>query len=231
MFFQQRLVRQHRPGVVQMRGVLGQLGQLHGQALGQVAAGHAHRVELLQPVQDCHHFIVLHRVVRVGDFVIGSGDQVFQGHGDEAALVQGFNDDLGDHPVPVAHRRQVELPLHVADQGVRVGVALLPGVGVLAFAAGAALAHVEVVPVAVGLHRAVHQVFQGVAALHVQVRVGVVLAVIGAEILGAFLHFQQRVGLHRLLDLQAQVQRRQLQQADCLLQLGRHGQLLADLKL
>ena len=178
-----------------------------------------------------HHFIVFHRVVRVGDFVIGGGDQVFQWHGDEAALVQGFNDDLGDHPVPVAHRRQVELPLHVADQGVGVGVALLPGVGVLALAAGAALAHVEVVPVAVGLHRAVHQVFQGVAALHVQVRVGVVFRLVGAEVLGAFLHFQQRVGLHRLLDFQAQVQRRQLQQADCLLQLGRHGQLLADLKL
>ena len=42
---------------------------------------------------------------------------------------------------------------------------------------------------------------------------------------------QHEVRLQRLLDLELQVQRRQLQQADGLLQLRRHGELLTEAKV
>lgn len=47
------------------------------------------------------------------------------------------------------------------------------------------------------------------------------------EIIAIFLAFEHRVGLQGLLDLLLQIQGRQLEQADGLLQLRRHRQLLA----
>ena len=43
-----------------------------------------------------------------------------------------------------------------------------------------------------------------------------------------FINFQQRIVVELFDHFLAQFQRRQLQEANCLLQLWRHGQLLAD---
>ena len=59
----------------------------------------------------------------------------------------------------------------------------------------------------------------------ITVRVIIVLAVVTIAVV-EFIGFQHGVGIQRLLYFLLQIQSRQLQQADSLLQLRRHGQLL-----
>ncbi|MNG87457.1 hypothetical protein D3C79_462650 [compost metagenome] len=222
------------------RGCSGQLAQLQQQAFAQIAGADASRLELLDAVQYGFDLVQLDIQLRVepcADFfecvfqVALAVDAVDQGHGNQA--------------VGVGHRRQVQLPQQVALQAFagRCARGEVPFVIIVARqAAGAGL--VDVFPgridgELVGDALAPLTVFQVVGADGAFLETVVlnfggrlVLGVVGhrvavVEVFAVFLTFEHRVRLQRFLDFLLEVQGGELEQADGLLQLRCHRQLLA----
>jgi len=125
------------------------------------------------------------------------------------------------------------LPEQVVLQVAGHTMALLPVVGIVGKGGGGAagLAGIDIVPFRFNARFVVHELFQGifpfgiqlllVLTLFVSVRQGFVAKIVS--------QLQQRIAFYCLLNFLAQVQRGQLQEANGLLQLRCHGQLLADL--
>ncbi|MCY1419330.1 hypothetical protein D9M71_349160 [compost metagenome] len=216
------------------------MAQLQQQAFAQGTGANAGRFELLDAVQyrfDLVQLDIQFRVETGADFLEG----VFQ----IALAVDAVDQGNGDQAVGVGHRRQVQLPQQVALQAFagRCAGSEVPLVVVVARqAAGAGL--VDVFPGGVdrqlvGDALAPLTVFQVVgtdgAFLEVVVLdfgnrlvLGVVrhrVAVV--EVVAVFLTFEHRVRLQRFLDFLLEVQGGELEQADGLLQLRCHRQLLA----
>ncbi|MNO29590.1 hypothetical protein D3C76_195080 [compost metagenome] len=210
------------------------------QAFAQVAGSDAGGFELLDAVQDGFDFVqfdVQFRVEGFEDFlqrlvqITLVVDAVDQGHGDQA--------------IGVGHRCQVQLPQQVALQALAGGRAggEVPFVVIAAGqAAGAGL--VDVFPGGVDrkfvgdtlapvtflqvVHRGRGFLIRGFLDLGVGLLFGVVGHGIGiVEVVAFFLAFEHRIGFQSLLDFLLQIQGRQLEQADGLLQLRCHRQLLA----
>ncbi|MNF71298.1 hypothetical protein D3C84_532450 [compost metagenome] len=210
------------------------------QAFAKVARADTGRFELLDAVQDCFDFIefdVEFRIERLEDFL--------EGFVQVALIVDAIDQGHGDQAIGVGHRCQVQLPQQVALQALagRCAGGEVPLVVIVAGqAAGAGLVNVfpggidgefvgdALVPVAF------LEVIDGRCTLLVggflDIGVGLLFGVVGqgvgiVEVVAFFLAFEHRIGLQGLLDFLLQVQGRQLEQADGLLQLRCHRQLLA----
>ena len=217
----------------QVRGVGIEQADLHQQALAQVAAGDAGRIEALQAV--AHGLDVLDRGVdRRSQRVADRLQRIAQ----VAVLVQRLDQRLGDRAVARRQRGEVELPLQVVGETLRRGGAGLErvalGVGAGATAARPLEREVLVLLAPFGQVVAMRGLFRrgrrivGAGLLAGGRRRGHGLA-LGRGLLAATLVLlQQGVALQRLADLDLEFGRRQLQQADGLAQLRRQAQLLTD---
>ena len=202
------------PRLGQAGGVVGEGGELQRQALAQVPGEDPGGFELLESQQHRLHLAAAQPGQSLRPEPLA---QLVEGAGQVAGVVHGIDQALGDLALArgqVAHR---QLPGEVAAQALALGLAL--EVGPLAARRGGQV-RVGVGPLAVG------------AQLRGDLACPLLLGRLHDGLLAELLvELQQGVGLHRLLDLLAQVQGGELQQSDGLLQLGRHGQLGADPQL
>ncbi|MNE34005.1 hypothetical protein D3C80_1277050 [compost metagenome] len=238
------MIARHAAGFLQPGRAGRQLLQLQEQALAEVARADAQRLELLHAVQDHLHLVQLDV-----QFGIERLEDLLEAFVEIAVVVDRIDDRHGDQPVVVAHRRQVELPEQVAVQAfARRGaggevplvivadrqaagtglVDVFPG-GIHRQFAGDALAplvgivHAVGIALAAGADRAVVAAHRGRRLAFCQ-RVAVV------EIVAIFLAFEHGIRIQGFLDFLLQIEGRQLQEANGLLQLRGHRQLLAHLE-
>ena len=232
--------------VVEVRRAGGEYAHLQQQALAQVARGHAGRVEVLDLVHHRLHLVDLDRQV-AGQGLL----DLFERAGEVTVFIDGVDHGFGDAPVGGRENRHLHLPQQVLAQGggravaridVRQAVAALVARG----AGAERFTVVFPVVVAAGQLLALRVIDGGVAVnrLLVARRALAALAVVAAAVGGDgfldgglagfadgglfFQFFQQRIVFQGLLDLLLQFERRQLQQADSLLQLRRDRQVLTE---
>ncbi|MNX80990.1 hypothetical protein D3C86_1126640 [compost metagenome] len=210
------------------------------QAFTQVAGADAGRFELLDAVQDGFDFVQFDVQFRIEGF-----EDFLERFVQIALIVDAVDQGDGDQAIGVGHRCQVQLPQQVALQafaGGRAGGEIPLVIIVARQAAGAGL--VDVFPSGID-GKFVGNAFVPVAFFEVinrrrgflvggflNVSVGLLFCVVGQgvgviEVVAFFLAFEHRIGLQGLLDFLLQIQGRQLEQADGLLQLRCHRQLLA----
>ena len=210
----------------QPRGIGRQRLQLQQQAFGRAAGADALRIESLNPPQDFLGFGRRHR-----DFIGQTLANLLQRQGQITGFADRVDDGGGDRQFPLVERRQPHLPVQmVAQRFPGAGIALV-GVPFLVLAAGivgrAVIRFVDILP------GAVHRQFvrQGTGR-RVDFGLGAVRRLSGGgfrphrQILRLVGLLQHQVGVENRLHLHLQVQAGQLQQANRLLQLGSHGQLL-----
>ena len=227
-------------GLAQPGGLGRQLAQLQEQAFTQVARANASRFELLDAMQDGFDFIEFNVQFRIKGF-----EDFFEGFVQVALVVDAVDQGYADQTVGVGHRSQVQLPQQVALQAFtgRGAGGEVPLVIVVAWqAAGAGL--VDVFPGSVHgqfvgnalTPVTVFQIIYGLGSFLVggllNVGIGLLLNVVGkgvciVEVVAFFLALEHGVGLQGFLDFLLQIEGRQLEQADGLLQLRCHCQLLA----
>ncbi|MNI29299.1 hypothetical protein D3C73_831140 [compost metagenome] len=227
-------------GLGQPRGLGRQLAQLQQQAFAQVAGADAGGLELLDAVQDGFDFVQFDVQFRVEGF-----EDFLEGFVQVALIVDAVDQGHGDQAIGVGHRGQVQLPQQVALQAFagRGAGGEVPLVIIIAGqAAGAGLVNVfprgvdgefigdALVPVT--LIEVVNRRGAFLVGGFLDIGVGLLFGVVGqgvgiVEVVAFFLAFEHRIGLQGLLDFLLQIQGRQLEQADGLLQLRCHRQLLA----
>ena len=192
-----------------------------------------------------HHLHFVQFDIQLG--VEGFG-HFLEGFFEVAVVVDAVDQGRCDQAILVRHGRQVQLPEQVAVQTFAVGGASgeVPFVIIVAGqAAGAGLVDVfpgridwQLVGDALAPLAFFQVVHRGggflVAVFLVRVRSGA-FGAIGhwiavVEVVAVFLALEHGIGLQRLLDFLLQVQGRQLEEADSLLQLRGHRQLLAHLE-
>ncbi|MCY1414673.1 hypothetical protein D9M71_301300 [compost metagenome] len=216
------------------------LAQLQQQALTQVAGADACWLELLDAVQhgfDFVEFDVHFRVEGVANF--------FEAFVQVALIVDAVDQGDRNEPVGIGHGCQVQLPEQVALQAFasRRASGEVPLVVVIAGqAAGAGL--VDVFPcrvdrqfvgnafIPLAIFKVVYRRGGLLIAGFLDLRRGFLLDVIGqrvavVEVVAVFLAFEHGIGFQGFLDFLLEVQGRQLEQSDGLLQLRCHRQLLA----
>ena len=164
-----------------------------------------------------------------------------------AVGVDRIDDRLGDHVVALAQPAEVELPGEVVEQGLR---AALLGKGIVIRAVVRAVRGARQVGVEdVGPERVDRQLLGHLVGFGVDLAVdglldrdprrldifaldrARLLRLAGVEALRFIAFLQHQIGVQRLLNLLLELQCRELQQTDRLLQLRRHGQVLAEPKL
>ncbi|MNM86503.1 hypothetical protein D3C81_986570 [compost metagenome] len=217
-----------------------QLTQLQQQAFPQVAGAHAGGFELLDTVQDRFDLVELDVQLRVE-----AGADFLEGVLQVTLAIDAVDQGDGDQAIGIRHRCQVQLPQQMALQALagRGAGGEVPLVVIVAWqAAGAGLVDVfpggidrklvgdSLVPLAVFQVVGADGGFLETVVLSFGSRLvlGVVrhrVAVV--EVFAVFLTFEHRVRLQRFLDFLLEVQGGELEQADGLLQLRSHRQLLA----
>lgn len=247
---------QRRVDAVALVGVQPALGaaavQLQAQAFGQVARTHAGRLQRLQQLQPqaeaVHQFFhLLQVVVHIGQGGGELGQRIFQ----VAVVVERLDQKAQHRHVLGRQAQRQRLAVQVLGQrGLRVrtiaGIQLVVAVGggharrrlATPFAVVGRHIQAAIAVPAVGLGACSLEVGIGRAGLRGSLADSITLADPGvgarqAELLarrGLVVALQERVVVEHLLDFALQLQRRQLQQADRLLQLRREGQVLRDAK-
>jgi len=164
----------------------------------------------------------------------GGSAQILDRLAEVAVRLDGIHDEFGDQPIAIAEGGQVQLPLQVILQ--RFGLARHGGevarvVFIAAAGAGAgAEIHEGVLPVAVDA-KLLRNLVVG-AELQRAIRLfrhdGWGRDFLRRDLRGVVLGFKEGIGVERLADFRLQVERRQLQQPDGLLQLRRQGEVLRD---
>jgi len=179
--------------------------------------------------------------------------QALDAGGEEAVVVDRVDDRLADELVHIAQGAHLQLPQQVLVQALAAGIAEVEAALLAAVAAGGAGLDVvvDVVPGAVDRQLvgdvllAVHLPFAidlgrrlgrlGSLTRVALPRLALVLpfasGLVGVLFLALFGRLEHDVRLQRLLDLGLQLERGELQQADRLLQLRRHRQMLAEAEL
>ena len=227
-------------GKLAMRRARIELFKLRAQAVGQIDAGHAGRIETLQLAAHRFHFFG-------GGLQMGRqrGEHRVDAFAEVTIGIERVDQHGGDRLGARLHRREVELPQQVFLQGFGRRVLRLhaifvavAGTAVAAAVAGGEIDRLVGADFRLGpLRRFVVGVAGGGGATVEGVQrfeFVVVLAVgFGFVLLqrGVFGKFQQRVALGELAQLGRQLQLRQLQKADGLLQLRRKSQLLIETEL
>ena len=224
--------------------IFGQLAQLNQQAFAQITRRDTRRIEGLNAVQHCFDLFDLH----VG--VVHAGDDVFEGRRQVAVFADAVDDRFRDVEIGVTEWGQAHLPDEVIAQRLLdalLAEEVVPVITTDGPATGGCHAVVDVVP-----HRIDRQVVGHRLGLDLDLAlvVGVVWPVVAGQAIAVeffvgfaalalgvvpsrafFLGLQHQVGFEGLLDLLLEFKRGQLQQLDSLLQLRRHGQVLAQSKL
>ena len=200
------------------------MGELYQQAIAQIARGDADRIETLHALQHRLDFLEGHVLIAQ------AFQNVFQRHGEITGVVHRVDDGGGDGGVGIGERRQIHLPHQVILQ--RLGsLALIDRqlvVAVVGAGAGRRAGGVDLIPGGVQRQLFRHVfLFQRLAGIE---PLGL-LDFFGVDFVVQIGLFKQRIALQRQLDLLLKLKRGQLQQADRLLELRSHGQLLAEPEL
>ena len=230
------MIRDERACLLQPIGVVGKLVQLDQQTLAQIARSDSGRIELLDTFEHRNDFVFF-------DFVLGgkSGQDLLERRDQHAVVVDAVDDRARDCEIALRHRRQVQLPQQVILQRLFSSVAFGSVEVVVRTRLGRRRRLKDVVPRTVDRQLFRHLFGERVAVagqlakLFIRCRRSVSSsspfdASAAAFVVIVFDEFEHRIRFDGLLNLQAQIERRQLQQADRLLQLRRHRQLLAELE-
>ena len=199
-----------------------QLPQLQLDALGYRTRADARRVEGLYPAEHTVHFFrraLELRAQRVRDFR--------ERFGEIAVVADGIDDGARHREIPRCQAGELQLPHQVILQRLTAGVGVfLLALVLVAAPGGFGRSHAVLAPAVVEhFDRALRGALRGPGLLgggHQHLERAGALGLVGLE---------HHVRLQQLADVRLELERRQLEEPDRLLQLRGHGQLLTQLQL